>query len=159
VSNENRNDYKSELEGLKYWEKDVLERAIKDNHYIYFIDFENVGGLVTPLALTFVYANGKSESVKLPVEIWRRDANKISKLWVSKEKILSLELDRNHDTPDADRSNDHFPRKILPSRIELYKKDKEERNLMAEMLVELEGDKKGGDSDCDCKSIPLKSSN
>jgi hypothetical protein len=159
VSNENRNDYKSAVEGLEYWEKEVLERAIKDNHYVYFIDFENLGGLVTPLALTFEYASGKSESVKLPVEIWRRDANTVSKLWVSKEKISSLEIDRNHDTPDADRRNDRFPRKIIPSRIELYKGDEKERDLMAEMLVELKGNKKGADNDCDCKSVPLESSN
>jgi len=157
VSNKNRNDYQTSLKALEDWELAVLERAIKEDNYIYFIDFENIGGLVTPLKLTIKLERGETQNVQLPVEIWRRNAKQVTKLWISEKKISSIALDEAHDTPDANRDNNHFPRKISRGRIELYKDDKKKRNLMAEMLVELKGDNK--DEKCDCKELPLSSSN
>jgi hypothetical protein len=157
VTNKNRNDYKNELEGLEDWERHALERALKDNDLIYFIDFENKGGLVTPLTLTIEYERGKPEQVNLPAEIWRRDAVHVTKMWITKRKIESIILDLEHQTPDADRTNNHYPRKIIPTRIELYKGDDKRRNLMSETLVELKGnDKSGGETDCDCNNMPME---
>ncbi|MGY8815068.1 MAG: hypothetical protein ACKVHQ_10215, partial [Gammaproteobacteria bacterium] len=72
-------------------------------------------------------------------------------------KIESIILDLEHQTPDADRTNNHYPRKIIPTRIELYKGDDKRRNLMSETLVELKGnDKSGGETDCDCNNMPME---
>ena len=155
VTNKNRNDYKNTLEDLEDWEREALERAIKDNDRIYFIDFENIGGLVSPLDLTIEYTRGKNEQIKLPAEIWRRDAEKVTKLLISEREIESITLDMGHQTPDADRTNNNYPRKIIPSRIELYKREDKSRKLLAETLVELKGDGKTGD-DCDCNDVPLR---
>ena len=158
VTNKNRNEYKEMLESLEDWEVKTLERAIKDNDRIYFIDFENIGGLVTPLDLTINYTRGQPEQIKVPAEIWRYDAYKVTKMLVTKREIKSITLDAGHQTPDADRTNNDYPRKIIPTRIELYKKKDESRKLMAETLVELKGDDKSGSGksdDCDC--LPLES--
>ncbi|MGK0298389.1 MAG: hypothetical protein ACI9XC_002010 [Gammaproteobacteria bacterium] len=134
-----------------------MQRALKDNDLIYFIDFENKGGLVTPLALTIEYERGKPEQVKLPAEIWRRDADHVTKMWITQRKIESIILDAGHQTPDADRTDNHYPRKIIPTRIELYKNDEKRRNLMSETLVELKGDdKSGGGKDCECNNMPME---
>jgi hypothetical protein len=157
VTNQNRNDYQDMLNSLDDWERTTLERAIKDNDRIYFIDFENIGGLVSPLDLTIDYSRGKSEQIKLPAEIWRQDANKVTKLWITEREIESVTLDAGHQTPDADRTNNNYPRKIIPTRIELYKQEDEDRKLMAETLVELKDDDKtgsGNSDDCDC--LPLE---
>ena len=44
VSNENRNDYQEMIEELEPWENDVLAKALKEKKFIYFLDFENIGG-------------------------------------------------------------------------------------------------------------------
>jgi len=55
VTNKDRNKYKSFVDGLEGWEKEVWERAQEDGHYFYFVDFENLGGLISPLPLKLTY--------------------------------------------------------------------------------------------------------
>ena len=48
-------------EGLKEPDKSAFERALRDNPYIYFMDFENVGGLVSALPLKFTFEDGSDK--------------------------------------------------------------------------------------------------
>ena len=156
VSNKDRNKHKKFLKGLKGWERDVYDRAVKDGQYIYFVDFENVGGLVTPLPLTIHYRNGETEELMIPAEIWRRNSENITKLLVRSKRIESIDVDNAHQTADADFDNNSFPAKITQSRLEIYKGKRSGRSLMADMLVELDGESKDEPSDADEKDIPLK---
>lgn len=156
VTDKDRNSHKSFLKGLKGWERDVYDRAVKDGQYIYFVDFENVGGLVTPLPLTIHYRNGETEEIMIPAEIWRRNSENITKLLVRAKRIESIDVDNAHQTADADFDNNSFPAKITQSRLEIYKGKRSGRSLMADMLVELDGESKDEPSDADEKDIPLK---
>jgi len=156
VSNKDRNSHKKFLEGLKDWERDVYDRAVKDGQFIYFIDFENVGGLVTPLPLTINYRNGETEELMIPAEIWRRNSESITKLLVRAKRIESIDVDNAHQTADANFSNNSFPAKITQSRLEIYKGKSSGRSLMADMLVELDGESKDEPAEADEKDIPLK---
>ncbi len=144
VSNEDRNEYQEDLEELEDWERATLARAITDDELVYFVDFENQGGLLTPLPLRLTYVDGGTEELMIPAEIWRRNGEKVTKLLIRRKKITEIALDTLHQTPDTDRSDNHFPRRITPSRLELYKAEDETRDLMADMLVELRGGEKGG---------------
>lgn len=154
MSNQNRNDYQELLESLEPWERTALERAVAEDKYIYFIDFANLGGLVMPLPLKITDASGDSEFVTFPAEIWRRDFHAVTKILIRDTAIASLELDPRHETADANYSNNNYPQRITKSRIQLYKSDEEDRNLMAEMLLKLR-EVKGG-VDPDAKAIPLE---
>ena len=161
VSNKDRNKHQSFLDGLEDWEKTAYERALEDGHYIYFVDFENVGGLITPLPLTIHYRNGETEDMMIPAEIWRRNTKYVTKLIIREKRIISIDLDNAHQTADADFSNNSFPAKISKSRLEIYKGSSNRRNLMADMLVELKGDddkETGHSGDETDKQIPLSSS-
>ncbi len=46
VSNVDRNEYTSFREGLEDWELELLDQSIADGLMVYFLDFENIGGLV-----------------------------------------------------------------------------------------------------------------
>lgn len=138
VTNADRKEYRKLLEELEDWEREALRRAAEEQDYVYFIDFENRGGLPTPLPLTITYENGDAEALVLPAETWRRSHRSITKVLIRENEIASIELDRRHLTADADYSNNHFPRRIERSRIELYKEEEEERNLMRDQLVPLE---------------------
>ena len=136
-SNAERNDYQDYLKKLEPWERDVLAQGLKDNEYIYFIDFENQGGLLTPLPLKLTYADGSQEHLQIPAEIWRRNTDKVTKLWISPKALASLELDPLHQSADVDRSDNHYPRKIQKSRLELFKWPDETRDLMKGMMADL----------------------
>ena len=157
VTNKDRNSFQSFLRNLEDWEKDVYERALEDNDYYYFVDFENIGGLISPLPLTLTYENGDTEEVMVPAEIWRRDTESVTKLIVRDRKIVSIELDAQHMTADADYGNNSFPQKLTQSRIEMYKSDYKASSMMADMLVELKGNPDEMKSeDGESKDVPMK---
>ena len=151
VSNKDRNKYRSYLKGLDDWEQEVLTRALDEDPYVYFIDIENKGGLVSPLPMNITYQDGSNRLLNLPAEIWRRNAENITHMLLENKAIAKVSIDDRHQTADADFSNNAFPPSITPSRLALYKRKREDRNLMADMLVEL----KGGSDPAISKKIPL----
>ena len=143
-SNKDRNDYQELLEDLEDWQRAVLEQAVDDNPYLYFIDFENVGGLVSPLPLELTYQDGSVERLPIPAEIWRRNAEHVTKLLIRDKALKAIALDPDHQTADTDFANNHFPRRILPSRLQLYKYEDDTRDLMLDMMDALKGTRSCG---------------
>lgn len=155
VSNADRNAFKKKLKGLKDAERKAYDRAMKEETYLYFVDFSNLGGLISPLPLTLTYMDGTQEEVMIPAEIWRRNSEFVTKLLVRDKRVKSIALDPAHQTADADYSNNSFPPELTASRLELYKSSRKRRNLMADILVKLKKDAPktaGGDT-----AVPLKS--
>ena len=107
-----------------------------------------------PLPLKITDVNGDSEFVRFPAEIWRRDFYSVTKILIRDTAIASLELDPRHETADANYSNNNYPQRIAKSRIQLYKSEEEDRNLMAEMLLKLR-EVQGG-AEADSKVVPLE---
>jgi hypothetical protein len=155
TTNKDRNKFASFREGLKDWEREAYDRAMEDGHYFYFMDFENIGGLISPLPLKITYNNGEVESLMIPAEIWRRNSKNVTKLLMRKKRISTVELDPAHQTADANYNNNRFPPLINNSRIELYKSNRSSSSMMADMLVELKSESKEG-SDSSGKAVPLK---
>jgi len=156
-SNADRNKHTDLLDSLEDWEYDAIVRASAEQDFVYFLDFENVGGLPTPLPLLITDVNGDEEFLMLPAEIWRRDHKKITKVLIRETAIQSISLDPRHETADADFSNNHFPTQFEKSRIELYKSEDDSRNLMGDMLEVLRK-RKGGDGET-TRSVPLTPAN
>ena len=152
VTNADRNRYRELLEGLEDWERTALERAVADDDFVYFVDFENIGGLVTPLPLKLTGADGSEEFMMIPAEIWRVNNRKVTKLLIRDTALASIELDPRRETADADFSNNHFPSRIESSRLELFKSESDDRDMMADMLRTL---RKGSEDD-DEKAVPLE---
>lgn len=147
VTNKERNAYQKFLKDLKPWERETLARAIKEDKNYYVLEFSNIGGLVMPILLELTYQDGTVEEQYIPAEIWRRSPKKVRKLIVTnKEKELaSVVVDPGWETADVDVENNHYPRQIIPSRIEAYKskksKAKVRRDIMQDIKTELKTDK------------------
>jgi len=147
-TNLERNKYRQMLEDIDPREREALERAVKEDKNYYVMSFSNKGGLVMPILLQLTYTNGKTEELLLPAEIWRRTPDKVSKLLITeKGKTLeSVVVDANWETADVDIENNHYPRRIIPSRIEAFKKEKNEepvgRDIMQDIKTKLEDPKK-----------------
>ncbi len=145
VSNADRNAFAAAMAGegaagLANWERTALERAVEAGEYVYFVDFANEGGLVMPLPLEITFEDGETEFRMLPAEIWRRNHREVTRLFIEPRRIVSIELDPRREIADADLSDNHFPRQITRSRLEVYRETSTERNLMRDMLVDLRGE-------------------
>jgi hypothetical protein len=127
-------------------ERTALERAAVDDDFVYFVDFENIGGLVSDV-------DGDEEFVMIPAEIWRRNSRAVSKLLIRDKAIASIEVDPRRETADADFSNNHYPGRIDKSRLELYKGDNDAQDMMADMLRTLRTSKGGND---ESEPVPLE---
>ena len=155
VTNVERNRYSSFLEGLDPWERTVLERAISEDLNYYILEFSNQGGLVMPILLQFDYADGSSEEMRIPAEIWRRSPSAVKKLVVTEKDIASVVIDPLQETADVDVENNYYPRRIIPSRIESFKRQGSGslvgRDIMQDIKTEPseEDDESGGDEDAD----------
>lgn len=117
VTDEDKKSYEEFLESLTPQEKDILN----SNRNYYEIHFENIGGLVMPIILEFTFEDGTKEISRIPAEIWRKDNYNISKVFISEKKIVSIQLDPFLETADTDVYNNSWPRKLEPTRFELYK--------------------------------------
>ncbi|CAH0139953.1 Aminopeptidase N [Massilia sp. Bi118] len=117
VTNKDRNKYNEAVEGLEDWEKALL----KEGKHLYLVDFTNKGGLVTPLVLEITLASGKKYIERVPAEVWRYNPKKITKLIITDEPMTSLVQDPYWETADTDQSDNAWPRKATPSRLELFK--------------------------------------
>lgn len=149
--------YQSFVEELKEWEKKAYRRALEEERYFYFVDFENKGGLISPLPLTIHYSDGQTQSLMIPAEIWRRNSQHATKLFVRDKPIVAIEIDRAHQTADADYNNNRYPPIIQPSRIEIYSSKAGHRNLMADMLTNLKAEDQTQAQDA--KAVPLTETN
>ncbi|QDG40231.1 aminopeptidase [Alteromonas mediterranea] len=146
VTNKERNKYKKFLDKLEPWERKAFERAVKEDKNYYVLDFSNKGGLVMPIILELSFEDGTKEEMRIPAEIWRRTPKAVSKLIVTdKDKeLISVTVDPHWETADVNVENNHYPRRIIPSRIEAYKNKPrntyEYRDLMHDSKTELKTD-------------------
>jgi len=118
--------YQETIEGLKDKERALLE----SDHFFYVVDFQNIGGLTTPLPLRLTYANGKEELLRIPAEIWRYNNENVSKLLILDEELAGIAFDPYLETADADVSNNEFPRTIQKSRFQLFKQQEEKNHIL-----------------------------
>ncbi|MCK5576257.1 MAG: aminopeptidase, partial [Sphingomonadales bacterium] len=129
VTDGDRKKYEGWLKGLKDWEREVLKH--KGN--IYFVDLSNNGGLVMPVILRVEYADRSVETLRIPAEIWRRNPKKVTKAILSDKEITAITLDPYGETADAVEHNNYWPRKAMPSRLEMMKR-KVKPSLMRRVL-------------------------
>ncbi|MDX1705786.1 M1 family metallopeptidase [Pseudidiomarina sp.] len=136
VTNKQRNEYQKFLEKLEPWERQAFERAIEEDQNYYVLEFENLGGLVMPILLEATYADGSTELLEMPAEIWRRNAKAVSKLIVTEKEVVSFAVDPNWETADVDIENNYYPRKIIPSRIEAFKSERKKDHISRDLMQE-----------------------
>jgi hypothetical protein len=149
VTNKDRNSYKSFVDKLDPWEKRVFERAVKEDKNYYVLDFSNKGGLVMPIILELEFEDGSKDNMYIPAEIWRRTPKAVSKLIVTeKDKVLtSVTVDPRWETADVDVENNHYPRRIIPSRIETYKSKPRSGRVYQDLMFESTTELKTDDED------------
>ncbi len=132
VIEKDKKDYKKALKELN----DVQKKALKldEDFFIYQIDFENIGGLVMPLIVEFTYEDGTKKTHYIPAEIWKLTNDEVSKVFVEKKKVKSIALDPYLETADTDISNNYYPKKVVPTKIEAYKLKEAQKKSVLERV-------------------------
>jgi hypothetical protein len=69
--------------------------------------------------------------------VWRYSPKKITKLIITDEPMVGLTQDPYWETADTDTSNNAWPRKLTPSRLELFKSQREQNDLMKDFNEKL----------------------
>ncbi|MBI3135121.1 MAG: M1 family metallopeptidase [Bacteroidetes bacterium] len=117
VTEEDKQNYEKFLGELSDDDKKMLSAG----YHFYQVDFENKGGLVMPLIVKFTFKDGTTEMMRIPAEVWRYNNVAISKVFIFKKEVATVELDPLLETADCDVENNNWPRKSVPSRFDAFK--------------------------------------
>ena len=96
---------------------------LKTERNFYLIEFSNLGGLLTPLILKLDFADGSTEELKLPAEIWRFNTEKASKLIMTKKELTAVTFDPRQELVDCELENNFWPRRPVKTKFQLFKED------------------------------------
>jgi len=97
------------------------EKAKYASANLYEITFLNKGGLVMPIIVEFTFEDGTKEMKRIPAQIWRKDENKVTKVFYTSKKAVSIKLDPMRETADIDESNNNWPSVTVPTKFGLFK--------------------------------------
>ena len=95
---------------------------------IYEITVKNVGGLVMPLTIEWIFTDGTKEIDKLPAQIWRRNEYEITKTFIKAKEVKTVNLDPNFEFADTDMENNSFPKTESPSEFDRFKQNQPSKN-------------------------------
>jgi len=102
----------------RFGERDA--ELIKTTLSFTIVRFRNNEGIPTPMPLTLSFADGTTEGMTLPAEIWRyAGGSEASKLLVTEKEVVRVELDRRRETADRDTSDNAYPQEIERARFEV----------------------------------------
>jgi hypothetical protein len=113
-------EYEAYIAKLSPEEKEIVEAG--KNYYT--LTFKNKGGLIMPVILKIIYADSTEEVHRIPAEIWRRNNDEVSKVFITDKVISKINLDPYLETADIDRSNNYYPPQQEMSRFELYRQQR-----------------------------------
>ncbi|MDX5481284.1 MAG: M1 family peptidase, partial [Hymenobacteraceae bacterium] len=111
--------YQNFLKGITPEQKKMLDSGLN----FYEVAFRNIGGLVMPLIVRMEFEDGTEEIVNIPAEIWRYNNEEITKVFVTEKPVVNFELDPYLQTADTELSNNYFPRRLAPSRFDIFKQN------------------------------------
>ena len=134
-------DYEDVLEDLydrndsdPEWRKKALIKALDKNENYYILEFNNLGGLVTPIPLQIIYEDGSEELVRIPAEIWRKNPRKSRWLKRTSKEVSSILVDPYWETGDVEIENNYYPSRLVPSRLKPITYRSNPKNLMRDLL-------------------------
>ncbi len=105
------------------YSKKEKRKKFGDKNY-YELQFSNKGGLVMPVILEWTFEDGTKEIERIPVQIWRLNEEKFTKVFVKDKVVTAVTVDPFEETPDIDRSNNSWPIREVPTKFQVYKKHK-----------------------------------
>jgi len=88
--------------------------------------------LITPVPLKLEYTDGSTEELLLPAEFWRFNTEKASKIHVTAKELRAATFDPRQELMDTDVENNFWPRRLVKTKLQLFK-DEKPANPMREL--------------------------
>ncbi len=108
---------------LSRLDEDELRKQVSGKN-IYEVTIKNVGGLVMPVKIEWVYKDGSKETDVLPADIWRRNEYQVSKTFLKDKEVEKVNLDPNFEFADTNMENNSFPKVEETSQFDEFKSKK-----------------------------------
>jgi len=83
-----------------------------------------------PIIVEATLADGTTEVIRVPAEIWRRDEKSVTKVFIFSQEATSFRLDPFLETADVELNNNSFPPVAQPSKYDFYKEKQSRENPM-----------------------------
>ena len=98
------------------------DKAKYGNTHLYEITFSNKGGLVMPIIVEFTFADGTKQVERIPAQIWRKNENRVTKVFMTTQKATAIKLDPMRETADINEGNNTWGNvDNEPSKFALFK--------------------------------------
>jgi hypothetical protein len=94
---------------------------IAGNKNLYELTFSNKGGLVMPIIIEWTFKDGTKEIERIPVQVWRKNENKVVKTFMKNKEVVSIALDPLRETADINTGNNTWPAITTSSKFQLFK--------------------------------------
>ena len=94
---------------------------IGGNKNMYELTFSNKGGLLMPIIIEWTFKDGTKEIDRIPVQVWRKNENKVTKTFMKDKEVVSILLDPYRETADINTGNNSWPAVTEPTKFQLFK--------------------------------------
>ncbi len=89
--------------------------------YFYQVTFNKPGGLVMPVIVEYTYADGTSEKVTYPAQIWRKNDQQVSRALATDKEITKIVVDPDLETADVNVNNNSWPKEAEVDKFQEFK--------------------------------------
>jgi Peptidase family M1 domain len=97
------------------------KQQIVNGRTLYELTFSNKGGLVMPIIIEWTFKDGTKEVDRIPVQVWRKNENKVIKTFMKTKEVASIKLDPMRETADINEKNQTWNITEEPSKFQLFK--------------------------------------
>lgn len=74
-----------------------------------------------PIIIEWTFKDGTKEIDRIPVQIWRKNENKVTKTFMKDKEVVSIQLDPMRETADINTGNNSWPAFNSSSKFQLFK--------------------------------------
>jgi Peptidase family M1 domain len=97
------------------------EKARYAGMHLYEVNCSNKGGLLMPVIVEFTFEDGTKMKENIPAQIWRKNENAVSKVFMTSKKAIKIQLDPMRETADINEGNNTWPRVPEDSKFAIFK--------------------------------------
>jgi len=74
-----------------------------------------------PIIIEWTFKDGTKEIDRIPVQVWRKNENKVVKTFMKDKEVASIKLDPMRETADINENNNSWPAVEAPTKFQLFK--------------------------------------
>ena len=106
------------------------KKLLESKKHFYELSFTDKGGLPTPIIIQATFADGTTEVIRIPAEIWKMDQTTVTKVFIFDKEVSSFQLDPFLESADCDVNNNAYPPTQKATRYQLFEQKKAAENPM-----------------------------